>query len=130
MDPTKLVDKALETVDKNVLSAQERAEHLTRRLELDVQSDNPLAKMIRPLITLTVGSVWVILHLVFVFKPLSWEVLASVDATFMTCIGFYFDARKKEKIATRKAMAAVKISSKDAKIDRRIRRREARRNQS
>lgn len=135
MDPTKLVDKALGTIDDNVFSEQERAEVLTRRLEIDANSDNQLAKMIRPLITLIACAVWVFVHCAAVFKEVPSEVMYSSDAAFMTCIGFYFDARRREKVAQRKAMAAVqidkqraKIERADARAERRLRRRLARRN--
>ena len=118
LDPTKLVDTVSKGLDDNIFSEQERAEVLTRRLEIDANSDNQLAKMIRPLITLITCAVWLFVHIAAVFKEVPSEVMYSADAAFMTCIGFYFDARRREKIATRKAMAAVKIDKQRAKIER------------
>lgn len=136
LDPTKLVDDIGNAVDDNIFGEEERAEMLTRRLEIDANSDNQLAKMIRPLVTLVSCAVWVFVHCVAVFKEVPSEVMYSTDAAFMTCIGFYFDARRREKVAQRKAIAAVQIDKQrarieraDARAERRLARREARRQQ-
>jgi len=130
VDVEKIVDKVANTVDENILTEEERAEILTKRLEIDANSDNRLAKMIRPLITLVACAVWVFVHCVAVFREVPSEVMYSADAAFMTCIGFYFDARRREKVAQRKAMAAIQIDKQRAKIERqeaRVRRRLLRR---
>lgn len=118
LDPTKLVDDISKGIDDNVFSEEERAEMLTRRLEIDANSDNQLAKMIRPLITLISCAVWVFIHVFAVFKEVPSEAMYSADAAFMTCIGFYFDSRRREKINQRKTMAAIQIDKQRAKIER------------
>lgn len=124
------IDKISGAVDENIFTEQERAETLTNRLEIDANSDNQLAKMIRPIITLVTCLVWVFVHSFAVFREVPSEVLYSSDAAFMTCIGFYFDSRRREKINQRKTMAAIKIDKQRMRIekqDARLKRREIRR---
>ena len=123
------IDKIAGTVDENIFTEQERSDVLTSRLEIDANSDNQLAKMIRPIITLVTCLVWVFIHSASVFKEVAPEVLYSCDAAFMTCIGFYFDSRRREKINQRKTIAAIRIDKQRARIekqDARLRRREIR----
>jgi len=120
------IDKIGEIADDNILSQQEKEDILTRRLEIDANSDNQLAKMIRPLITLVTCMVWVFIHSVAVFREVSPEVMYSADAAFMICIGFYFDARRREKISQRKAIAAIKIEKEIVQQQKIQSRREAR----
>jgi hypothetical protein len=125
-DIFKGIDKVGEAVDDNVYSEQERNEMFTRRLEIDANSDNQLAKMIRPIITLLAGLVWLVMHIAAIFREIDAEALYSADAVFMTCIGFYFDSRRREKIAKRKALAAVKIEKEKVQQQKIQSRREAR----
>ena len=123
------IDKIAGTVDENIFTEEERADTLTRRLEIDANSDNQLAKMIRPIITLVTCLVWVFVHSFAVFREVPAEVLYSCDAAFMTCIGFYFDSRRREKINQRKVIAAIRIDKQRARIekqDARLKRREIR----
>ena len=129
-DITKIVDKVSDVVDESILTEEERADILTERLEIDANSDNALAKMIRPLITLITCVVWVFIHCLAVFLEVSPEVMYSSDAAFMTCIGFYFDSRRREKINQRKAIAAIRIDKQRAIIEKKdaaLRRKELRR---
>ncbi|KKM85617.1 hypothetical protein LCGC14_1287250 [marine sediment metagenome] len=120
------IDKVASVVDENIFTEQERAEILTQRLEIDANSDNQLAKMIRPIVTLITCAVWVFVHIASVFHKISPEVLYSCDAAFMTCIGFYFDSRRREKINQRKIIAAIKIEKEKLSQQRIQNRREAR----
>lgn len=118
------IDKVSNIVDENIFTEEENANLLTRRLEIDANSDNQLAKMIRPIVTLVTCLVWVFVHSMSVFKEVPAEVLYSCDAAFMTCIGFYFDSRRREKITQRKTIAAIRISKQQFREDKK----EARRN--
>ena len=109
LDLFKGLDKVADIADDNILSQQEKENILTKRLEIDMNSDNQLAKMIRPLITLISCTVWGFVHVAAVFKEVPSEVMWSADAAFMTSIGFYFDARRREKITQRKEFANIKI---------------------
>ncbi len=129
-DIIKGIDKVTDAVDENIFTEQERADVLTQRLEIDANSDNQLAKMIRPLVTLISCAVWVFVHSMAVFREVGPEVMYSSDAAFMTCIGFYFDSRRREKVSQRKTIAAIKIDKQRARIekqDARLKRREIRR---
>ena len=125
-DLMKGINKGAEILDDNFLSQQEKENILTKRLEIDMNSDNQLAKMIRPLITLISCTVWVFVHVAAVFKEVPSEVMWSADAAFMTSIGFYFDARRREKITQRKEFANIKIEKEKVKQQRVLNRREAR----
>ncbi|UCD07712.1 MAG: hypothetical protein JSW41_01945 [Candidatus Aenigmatarchaeota archaeon] len=125
-DVFKAADKISEAVDDNILSQEEKENILTRRLEIDANSDNQLAKMIRPLITLIAAGMWVVLHTAVIFTEVPSEALYSADAVFMTCIGFYFDARRREKVAQRRAIANIKINKERVKHERVREKREAR----
>ena len=133
VDVDKIVDKVTSTVDDNVFSQQEIAEMHTRRLEIDANSDSWLAKAIRPLATILTGVVWAFILVASVYREVPAEAMYASTGAFMTCIGFYFDARKREKIAKRKAIAAIQIDKQradmeraDARVERRLRRRQAR----
>lgn len=134
IDPTKLVDNITKTVDDNVFSQQEIAEMHTRRLEIDANSDSWVAKAIRPFVTALTGAVWAFVLIASVYRKVPAEAMYASSAAFMTCIGFYFDARRREKVEKRKALAAIKIDAQradieraDARVMRRLRRRQARR---
>jgi hypothetical protein len=134
LDPIKIADKAINAVDDNIYSQEEIAEMHTRRLEIDANSDSWLAKAIRPIATILTGVVWAFILIASVYRGVPAEAMYSATGAFMTCVGFYFDARKREKIAKRKALAAVqidkqraKIERADARVERRLRRRQARR---
>jgi len=129
----KIIDKVGSAVDDNIFSEEERAEILTRRLEIDANSDSWLAKAIRPMATILTGVVWAFILVASVYREVPSEAMYSSTGAFMTCIGFYFDARRREKVSQRKAMAAIKIEKdrmeiekKDARLERRQLRREAR----
>ena len=125
-DLLKGIDKVADIADDNILSQQEKENILTKRMEIDMTSDNQFAKMIRPIVTLLACSLWLFVHVVAVFKEVPSEVLYSSDAAFMTTIGFYFDARRREKITQRKVFADIKIEKEKVKQQRVLNRREAR----
>ena len=125
-DALKLIDNVGGKVDEHIFTEQERADMLTKRLEIDANSDNQLAKMIRPLITLIACATWVFIHCVSVFHEVPSEAMYSSDAVFMTCIGFYFDSRRREKITQRKTIAAIKIEKEKVQQEKIKSRREAR----
>lgn len=135
IDPLKLIDKATEVLDDNVYSEQESQQERTERLRIDMQSDNPIAKIIRPVVTLLSGAVWAFAMIFSFFKTAPSEVVYSASAVFTMCIGFYFHSRRQEKIAAKKTDAAIKIEAmktkhelREDKRDSRAGRKEERRN--
>ena len=125
-DLLKGFDKVADIADDNILSRQEKENILTKRLEIDMNSDNQFSKTLRPLVTLLACSLWLFVHVMAVFKEVPQEVLYSSDAAFMTTIGFYFDARRREKITQRKIFADIKIEKEKVNQQRVLNRREAR----
>lgn len=111
IDALKAVDKIIDAVDDNVYSEQESQAERTERLRIDMQSDNPIAKIIRPVVTLMTGLVWSFAMVFSFFRTAPPEVVYSVSAVFTMCIGFYFHSRRQEKIAAKKTDAAIKIEA-------------------
>ena len=111
IDPLKIIDKATEVLDDNVYSEQESQQERTERLRIDMQSDNPIAKIIRPVVTLMTGLVWSFAMVFSFFRVAPAEVVYSVSAVFTMCIGFYFHSRRQEKITAKKTDAAIKIEA-------------------
>ena len=122
-DPTKIVEKITESIDDNIYSRQESEEDRTDRHLADMQSDNPLAKMIRPVLALLITLVWVVLHIYALYGTVQVEALYSADAALMTALGFYFSSRGLEKITKNKSAAAVRITKMNARAERRRKRR-------
>ena len=115
IDVLKAADKILDAVDDNVYSEQESQQERTERLRIDMQSDNPIAKIIRPVVTLMTGLVWSFAMVFSFFETAPSEVVYSVSAVFTMCIGFYFHSRRQEKIAAKKTDAAIKIEAMKTK---------------
>ena len=111
IDPLKIIDKATEVLDDNVYSEQESQQERTERLRIDMQSDNPIAKIIRPVVTLIVSLVWSFAMVFSFFRTAPAEVIYSISAVFTMCIGFYFHSRRQEKIAANKTNAAIKLEA-------------------
>ena len=126
IDPLKIIDKATEVLDDNVYSEQESQQERTERLRIDMQSDNPIAKIIRPVITLMTGLVWSFAMVFSFFETAPSEVVYSVSAVFTMCIGFYFHSRRQEKIAAKKTDAAIKIEAMKTKHELREDKRDSR----
>lgn len=115
IDPLKAADKIIDAVDDNVYSEQESQQERTERLRIDMQSDNPIAKIIRPVVTLIVALVWSFAMVFSFFRTAPSEVIYSISAVFTMCIGFYFHSRRQEKIAAKKTDAAIKIEAMKTK---------------
>ncbi len=119
-DPTKLIEKGLDTFDDAHYSRGESEADRTSRHLADMQSDNKLSKLIRPLIALIILAVWVALHISSLFIVVKIDSLYSVDAALMAALGFYFSSRGYEKITAKKTAAAIQISKINAKTNRRL----------
>ena len=126
IDVLKAADKILDAVDDNVYSEQESQQERTERLRIDMQSDNPIAKIIRPVITLMTGLVWSFAMVFSFFRTAPPEVIYSISAVFTMCIGFYFHSRRQEKIAAKKTDAAIKIEAMKTKHELREDKRDSR----
>ena len=126
VDPLKAADKLIDAVDDNVYSEQESQEERTERLRIDMESNSPMAKIIRPLITLISALVWAFAIVYSFFKTADPIALASASSVFITCIGFYFHSRRQEKINAKKSDAAIKIERMKTRHELREEKRDAR----
>ena len=122
VDPGKIISDVTKAVDDNVYSRQESEKDRTDRHLADMQSDNKFAKIIRPLITCALLTVWVLAHVTALWKDVPVEILHSADAALMTAIGFYFSSRGLEKITKRKNAAAIKLERQRQRHDRKMKR--------
>lgn len=133
-----ILDKGLETLDDNVLSEQEREANISDRHKTDMASDNKLSKNIRPIIALFMLGIWLIVHVIVLFKfavtDININELIFSDASILVAvIGFYFNSRKAEKIMDKqvslqkkKIDATVQVKGIEAKNERVRERREMR----
>lgn len=133
-----IIDKGLETLDDNVLSDQEREANISDRHKTDMASDSKLSKNIRPIIAITMLGVWIIVHIIVLFKFVVTDIdlteLIFADASILVAvIGFYFNSRKAEKIMDKqvslqkkKIDATVQVKGIEAKNERIKERREMR----
>lgn len=124
-----IVDKVAESVDDNIESAQERQDTLSSRHAIDMASDNKLSKMIRPisliwgmsLLTIVLGFA---LLLAYQEKPgIEW-VIGEVILLVAPIISFYFTSKRAERIAEKRAIAAVQIERAKADAEVKIRTKE------
>ncbi len=135
MDVIKDVVKGLDVVGKNVdklsESGEERQRFITERQRIDMSSDSWLSKNIRP-ISLLLG--WVcflalITAHIFEVKIDPW-IVGEVMTLLGTASGFYFDSKRREKIADKNAVANIKLQElrlkSEFKEERRQRRHEIR----
>lgn len=123
---TEIINKVTSVVDDNIYSEQESQEERTERLRIDMQSDNAMAKIIRPLITLISALVWAFAIVYSFFKPADSVALGSATSVFITCVGFYFHSRRQEKINAKKSDAAIKIERMKTRHELREEKRDAR----
>ena len=115
-DVTDTVDKALDFADDSFESGAERQATLTERLRIDMASDNPLAKMIRPIITLTLLALEIIVVVATLYDvEVPDHIVYELGAMLGAAIGFYFNSRRNEKITAKKAEAAIEIERIKAK---------------
>lgn len=114
MKQLKQIDKILSTttkaVDDSFESEEERQATLTERLRLDMMSDSKLAKMVRPIIALTLLGLEIIVVLAILWGVVVPEhIVYELGGLLFSAIGFYFNSRRNEKINEKKIEAAIKI---------------------
>jgi len=133
------IDKVGEIVDDSFESEQERQETLTERQRIDLSSPYKLPHLIRPVITLWSMLVWnvSVVWSLAVTQPDPY-VLAATSGILASCVGWYFDSRRREKIADKKMQseqavmqdktkAAIKLELIKTRADIRAERRASRR---
>jgi hypothetical protein len=113
--------------DELTESSEERQAVLSARHAADMNSDSALSKAIRPLSTLWTGLIWGVVTLIAIIRgSVEWEVYGIASGPFITCISWYFESRKREKIAAENARANVEIEKLKVRHDVRQDRKEAR----
>ncbi len=126
LDLIKNITGAASKVDDFTESGEERQKALSERHVTDMNSDSWFSKSIRPLVTLWTGLIWGITTIVMLWKFFK-EGFASEDWTtivafygltstpFTTCIAWYFESRKREKLAAQNSKANVKLKELETK---------------
>jgi hypothetical protein len=119
IDPLVIADNVIEAVDDNVWSRQEWEDALTARHLADVNSDSPLAKAIRPIITIWAMAVNTVIWmgLLFTENTLDSTVVLTAGGVLSSAIGFYFYNRRVEKITARKVAASIQIEKLRARSE-------------
>lgn len=107
----KVIEKGLSTFDDAVYARGEAEADRTARHLADMKSDNPLSKMIRPIMSLAILFVWIVLHISIMFLEKDIDT-TSVNAALISVLGFYFVSRSYEKVNSRKAAADIHINKK------------------
>ena len=127
LDVNDLTKEVGKITDNLTSTSEERDSELTERLRIDMQSDNPLAKMIRPitLIVFLVLEGFIVIASAF-DKTVDIAISTEVSLILITIIGFYFESRKREKIAERNAKANMQIEVMKQRETRKERRHERR----
>lgn len=104
-EATELIGKGLDTFDDVVYSRGEEETDKTSRHLVDMTSDNPFAKIIRPLLATIVTSVWAYKEVLSTFKE--GVDTQTVTSVMLVVLSFYFVVRSVEKIQSRKAAASI-----------------------
>jgi len=90
----------------------------TKRQQIDATSQFMLPHLIRPIISLLVLFMQILIFVAVFFKvEVPDDLIYEVGALNMATIGFYFNSRRNEKINAKKTEAAIKIESIRAKAE-------------
>ena len=104
------ITKGAEIVDEFTESAQERQKVLSDRHKTDMNSDNWLSKSIRPLSLLILLGLVSFMGVMSTFErdpdPI---IMGEIVVLLGTAFGFYFDSRKREKMAAKNAEANIQM---------------------
>ncbi len=122
-------------------TSEERQKTLDGRHVRDMTSDNWFSKSVRPIVTIWTGLIWGVTTLVMLLKfykegfaSEDWTTVTAfyglVSTPFTTCIAWYFESRKREKMAAQNAKANIIIEKtklkEEAKKERRLNREQRR----
>ena len=108
-DPTKIISDVTDVIDDNIYSRQEQEEDRTERLKIDLQSDNQLAKMARPIMAYTILIVWSFVIIASIWIEIDQDVRDAVKWSLTAVLGFYFVSRGMEKVNSKKLDATIKL---------------------
>jgi len=118
-NPAEIIESIGKNIDRNFESEEERQQSLSDRHSVDMLSDNWLSKAVRPIITLTLLTLFITVVICSLFgvkipEHIGYELTAMLTAA----IGFYFQSRRNEKMNSKKMDASVKIEKMRLKNER------------
>ena len=123
-----LVSVGGEAIDRNSESGEERQEALSKRHEVDMQSDNKLSKSIRPITLVWLLSIeTLIIVLEACGLSIDTDTKIQVGVLLGAAFGFYFNSKRHERVAQKNAEANIKMEMLRTKADLKADRRRARR---
>jgi len=112
IDVNELVEDVTGSLDQITENQQ------TKRQQIDATSQFMLPHLIRPIISLVVLFMQILIFVAVFFKvEVPDDLIYEVGALNMATIGFYFNSRRNEKINAKKTEAAIKIESIRAKAE-------------
>ena len=112
IDVNELVEDVTGSLDQITENQQ------TKRQQIDATSQFMLPHLIRPIISLIVLFMQILIFVAVFFKvEVPDDLIYEVGALNMATIGFYFNSRRNEKINAKKTEAAIKIESIRAKAE-------------
>ena len=122
-----LVSKVGKGIDDNVESGEERQQQLSDRHRVDMASDNKLSKAIRPM-TLIFLAVMEAVIVISAVNGVSIDIAitSQVGLLLGSAVGFYFDSKRRERIADKNASANMELKKMEMKETKRENRRDAR----
>ena len=112
IDVNELVEDVTGSLDQITENQQ------TKRQQIDATSQFMLPHLIRPIISLVVLFMQILIFVAVFFKvEVPDDLIYEVGALNMATIGFYFNSRRNEKINAKKTEAAIKIEAIRAKAE-------------
>lgn len=108
----------LSTVDNFHESGGERQAVLTERLQIDMNSDSMPSKLIRPFTLFTLLMLEILIVLLSAYGyPVPTEITVQVGLLLSAAFGFYFNSKKHERIAEKRAKADIDLAQQNIKAN-------------
>ena len=112
------ITKGVDMADEYIETSQERQETLTKRHQADMSSDNWLSKSIRPMSLLILLIVVSFIAIMSAFNFHADPVIFGELVLLLgTAFGFYFDSKKRERIAEKNAKANIELAKVNIEIE-------------
>jgi len=109
-DIAKFITGAGKTADELTESGEERQAVITERLKIDMASDNWLSKSIRPL---TLIFLLICEGIIIIAGAMEVEVdgviTGQIGLLLGSAVGFYFDSKRRERIADKATTATIRM---------------------
>jgi len=117
VNPLEAAEKAMDFADDSFESREEAETTRTRRQEIDMTSPFKLPQLIRPILAIWGAVTYTAaeIYLLYLDAITPLEVMAANSAIMMAIIGFYFNARKAEKVVAKQMSGQLEITTMKAK---------------